>query len=79
MVGRTRVYGEADIGVVSEATVDSGDVGIIAYFSMNPNFTSLRGVTRPADIENESMSSIFSSAMMLSPAAEQDDYYSPLE
>ena len=73
MVARTRVYHDSDIGVVSEATVDSSNVGIIAYLTANPNFTNMRGVTRPVDFENDGNANLFSSAILLAPASETDD------
>lgn len=44
IVKKTREYHPTDMGVISEATVDSSDVGVNAYLSSDPNITSLRGL-----------------------------------
>jgi hypothetical protein len=41
-----RIYHETDVGVISEATVDSGDVGVNVFLSSSPNLTNLYGMTR---------------------------------
>jgi hypothetical protein len=41
----SRAYHPNDRGVISEGTVDSGDVGVNIYLSANPNFRNLRGQT----------------------------------
>lgn len=73
MVARTRVYGEADLGVVSESTVDSGDVGIIAYMTPDANFTSMRGVTRLFDPSIDSKSKLLSTSALLGVGIAHDD------
>lgn len=73
MVERTRVYGDSDVGVVSESTVDSGDVGVIAYLSPDANFTNLRGYTRTFDKETDGAAKILSSSALTAPCAEHDD------
>lgn len=71
MVKRTRGYADSDLGVMSEATVDSGDVGILAFTSANPCFNSLRGTTSPID-ENTGTSSFLSTSFLLAPSADGD-------
>lgn len=44
-----RGYHKNDLGVISEATVDSSDVSINTFLSANPGFTSLRGLTMDYD------------------------------
>lgn len=46
MTKPSRSYHPNDMGVISESTVDSGDVGINAYLSPNPNFKSVRGLIK---------------------------------
>jgi hypothetical protein len=68
---KTRAYHENDIGLISEATVDSSDVGINAYTSSNPKFTSLRGMTdttTPCTTTN-----MLSTSANLAPAIHSDD------
>lgn len=73
MTARNRIYHENDKGTLSEATVDSGSVGVVAYTSPNANFTSLRGNTRPFDKVRDGNSSLLSSVGLLSPQATHDD------
>lgn len=72
MVERTRHYHHSDLGVISEGTVDSGKVGSTTYLSADPNFTSVRGVTRPRQ-EDDGPTKHFSTTMLLSPASDKDD------
>lgn len=73
LVGRTRIYHKEDMGVVSESTVDSGDVGVIAYLSPNANFTSLRGTTRRYAPGEDGTSSLLSTSALNAPALDKDD------
>lgn len=73
MVKRTRKYNDTDKGVMSEANVDSGDVGINAYLSANPNFTSLRGTTKRFDSKTDSLTNLLSPSALMAPCSEQDD------
>lgn len=73
MVARTRVYGQADVGVVSESTVDSGDVGVIAYVVPDPNFDSMRGTTRPFDPTTDGPARQLSTSALLGVATTNDD------
>jgi hypothetical protein len=67
----TRAFHVSDVGVVSEASVDSGDVGINFYLSSNPNFKDMRGIIK-AD-KNVTPASMVSTATMLAPGSSQDD------
>jgi hypothetical protein len=73
MVESTRIYHESDLGVVSESTVDSGDVGVIAYLSPDANLDSLRGTTRRFNKDTDGASKLMSSSTLLAPAADHDD------
>jgi hypothetical protein len=35
---KSRKYNKNGIGIISEATVDSGETGTITYLTANPNF-----------------------------------------
>lgn len=76
MVARTRKFHKNDMGVISEQTVDSGEVGINIYMSANPRLVSTRGLTRPAPDADCGVSSMVSTAAMLSPGADIDDQMS---
>lgn len=73
MVARTRIYGQADVGVISESTVDSGDVGVIAYTTPDPNFSSMRGTTRPFDPTTDGPGQLLSTCALLGVATANDD------
>lgn len=67
----SRAYHINDIGVISEATVDSSDVGINTYLSANPNFESLRGVVSKNKQTNPA--NIVSTSALLAPGSDKDD------
>jgi hypothetical protein len=68
----SRAYHVNDMGVVSEATVDSGDVGINAYMSANPKFANLRGMP---DFNSSKMTpaNMVSTSALLAPGSDHDD------
>lgn len=73
MTRRTRAFHHTDLGVRSEAGVDSGDVGINMFMPPNPNFTSLRGTVQTVDPLKVSPTQLVSTSMLVSPFAEYDD------
>lgn len=73
MVGRTRVFGQSDMGTVSEATVDSGDVAINASLTANPKLASVRGLTDRYDPETDTATNLVSTSALLTPGADSDD------
>lgn len=72
MTTSSRKMTKRQVGVTSEATVDNGDVGTIAYTSANPNYTSLRGTTRELKSLSEH-AKILSTSTLLAPGATLDD------
>lgn len=58
---------------MSESTVDSGDVGVIAYVVPDPNFDSLRGTTRPFDPTTDGPARQLSTCALLGVATTNDD------
>ena len=72
MVKRMRAYDKSDMGVVSEATMDSSDVGINTFLSADPQFNSLRGTTNRYEMGVTSATSLLSTSALLAPAATQD-------
>lgn len=76
MVARTRIFTDDDIGKISEATVDSGDVGVIVYASQDADIRSVYGTTG-GTLEGDKVgaSRLLSSAALLSPNADGDDQY----
>ena len=73
MTAATREYGKNDIGIISEATKDSGEVGINTYLAPNPQLTNTLGMPVPPKDKDLGMSSIFSSSVLASPGATRDD------
>lgn len=73
MVKSTRAYHKNSMGTISESTVDSSDVGINIYTSANPQFNSLRGISREFDFEKQGATSLLSTSAMLAPASDKDD------
>ena len=67
----SRAYHVNDMGVISEATVDSTDVGINAYLSADPEFKNIRGITK--DNKDIKTANLMSTAAMLAPFSDRDD------
>lgn len=67
-----RAFNENDAGVISEASVDSGDVGINIFMSGNPRLKNLRG--QKVEGEGEpSAGSYLSTSLLLAAGAQHDD------
>ena len=73
MVKHTRGYSRNSMGTISESTVDSTDVGINVFLSANPQFTSLRGISRDFNFEEQGTASLFSTSTNLAPISDRDD------
>jgi hypothetical protein len=73
MVKRTRQYHESEVGVVSEATVDSSSVGVNASLSANPRINNVRGIPTPPSEGEIQPSNMVSTSAMLAPAVHYDD------
>lgn len=78
MVKRTRQFDENDIGVISEAGVDSGAVGVNIFTSANPQFTNVYGMAKPITKEeirkgNVNVPAMTSSIFNLQPSLDKDD------
>jgi hypothetical protein len=66
----SRAYHVNDMGVVSEATVDSSDVGINAYLSANPNFDNMLGISKVK--KDLTPTSLMSTSANLAPGVSHD-------
>jgi hypothetical protein len=73
MTKHTRSYHPNDMGTISEATVDSSDVAINTFTSADPQFSSLRGLSKPYVIGETGPTALVSTSALLSPAADKDD------
>ena len=68
----SRVFDESEVGVMSEATKDSGDVGITAYLTASPNITNTRGITKEFDNKKDGHAKLFSTSALLAPFSMND-------
>lgn len=73
LVRSTRAFHPNDLGVVSEATVDSSDVAVTTFLSANPRLTTLRGEHSAEPIDFTDVTQLLSTSALLSPAATMDD------
>lgn len=73
MVKRTRAYHKSDVGVISEATTDSGTVGVNTYLTANPQFTNVRGITRTWDAKRDGAAATLSTSAMMAPMGDMDE------
>ena len=68
-----RRYSADDVGVLSEATADSGKVGMNAMLSFNPTIKNTMGIIESKDPKELEPSSIISASAALMPYAVNDD------
>lgn len=74
MTAASRKYHRSNLGVTSEATVDSGDTGTIVYNVADPNYTTVYGTSRRVeDLKNLGGAKILSPSALLAPGGEFDD------
>lgn len=73
MVKGTRIYHENDKGLISESTVDSGDVAINVFTSGNPLFNSLRGTADQFEMDKNGYAALLSTSALVSPGSTKDD------
>lgn len=73
MTKHSRLYHQNDMGTISESTVDSSDVAINTYSSADPQFTSLRGMSRRYVVGETGATALLSTSALISPAADRDD------
>lgn len=74
MTGASRKFDKSNIGITSEATVDSGDAGTIIYNTFDPNYTTVYGTTKKTeDVKSLGSAKIASTSFLLAPGAQNDD------
>lgn len=71
MVRGSREFTDNDIGVISEATSDSGDAGINIFTTADPQLATVRGQIKSDFVKTPT--NLVSSAMLLSPGSDRDD------
>jgi hypothetical protein len=72
-VTKDRVYPEDGVGIISESTVDSGNAGINAQLSNDPNIVSTRGLFNTTTPDQLTPTQMLSVAASLVPGATNDD------
>lgn len=76
LMGKDRKFSPESMGVISEATVDSGEVAAKIFTTADPNYSTLRGETRqlPKGVNlNTKATKLQSTSMLLSVGADRDD------
>lgn len=73
LVRSTRAFHPNDLGVVSEATVDSSDVAVTTFLSANPRISNLRGMHEEGQADLTDVTRILSTSSLISPASTRDD------
>jgi hypothetical protein len=73
MVKLTRAYHPNDMGTISESTVDNSDVGINVFMSPDPQFTSLRGMSKRYDFAKGDATPLLSTSALLGVGSDRDD------
>lgn len=73
MTKSTRAFHPNDMGTISESTVDSSDVAINVFTSADPQFTSLRGMSKRFDMDKPSAASLISTTALMSVGLMRDD------
>lgn len=73
MSAKTRGYHKSAIGVISEATVDSGDAGTTVYLTADPTINSVYGTTSKSKGGDTVNAKGISSSFLNAPGLEYDD------
>ena len=73
MAKNTRGLHESDLGVISESSKDSGDVGITAYMTASPIINSVRGLKENKQVKDLEWANLVSTSAMLAPFILKDD------
>lgn len=74
MTAASRKFHKSNLGITSEATVDSGDTGTIVYNVADPNYTTVYGTSRRVvDVKELGGAKILSPSALLAPGGEYDD------
>ena len=68
-----RQYPEDGVGIISEATVDSGNVAVDAMLSMDPHIVNTRGMTTTKKLDDVEPTELLSVTSLLIPGADTDD------
>ena len=69
----TRIMTPDEIGIISESTPDSGDSGINTYLVHNAEIINLRGMVKPIDTNETTLTKALSTVNIVTPATNKDD------
>lgn len=69
----TRFFHPTHMGIVSEATKDSSDVGVNVFLSPNAKLTNAYGMVEMYDQKKDGIASVISTAALLAPGSDGDD------
>lgn len=72
MTGESRIFHKTALGVTSEATVDSSDVATVIFTPPDPNYISIRGLSRRLD-KKDGPAKLLSTSALLAPGSDIDD------
>lgn len=79
MVKRTRAFNKHDMGLITEANVDNGEVGVTGFLSQNAKLGDLYGLSVETatgeSVDLTEQSRMVSTVMMLSPGSDRDELY----
>ncbi len=70
---KDRKFRKKDLGVISESTPDSGDVGVTTFLAPNAKILTTTGLTSSIKDVKDDPSSALSTSMLLSPGSDKDD------
>lgn len=69
----SRIFNTSEVGIISEATKDSSQVGITAYMSAAPKIESVRGNVGSFNPKEDGLANVMSTSALLSPFGTTDD------
>lgn len=72
-VVQDRIFPKDGLGIISEATPDSGNVAINANFTMDPSIINDKGMIKSKSIEDLQPTELLSSTALLMPCSTNDD------
>lgn len=70
---KDRVYDKSNVGIISEASKDSKDIGITSYLSAVPKLDNIYGIIRGDYQKDLTTANIYSSSMNLAAESTRDD------
>jgi hypothetical protein len=69
----TRAMDPSEIGIISEANKDNGDVGLSSFLTGSPMMNDLRGLVSEPELSSISQANIYSTPGLMAPFVNKDD------